>query len=167
VPVYLINQVLISEQFVPLVGINIRTVGNISTRIEFKKSRNLALNMSNAQVTETNNNDVTIDFGYTKTGFKLPWRFQGRTLTLENDLTVRISASIRDSRTVQRKIDGEDVITNGSRTFQMRPTFTYKLSNQLDLSMYFERNVTTPKVLSSFRRATSAFGIQLRFGLAQ
>ncbi|MEQ9405430.1 MAG: cell surface protein SprA [Cyclobacteriaceae bacterium] len=167
VPVYLINQVLISEQFVPLIGINVRTTDNISARIEFKKSRNLALNMSNAQVTETNNNDVTVDFGYTKTGFKLPWRFQGRTITLENDLTIRISASVRDSRTVQRKIEDEDIITNGSRTFQMRPTFTYKLSNQLDLSMYFERNVTNPKVLSSFKRATSAFGIQLRFGLAQ
>lgn len=167
VPVYLINQVLISEQFVPLIGINVRTVNNISTRIEFKKSRNLALNMSNAQVTETNNNDVTLDFGYTATGFKLPWRFQGRTISLKNDLTIRVSASIRNSRTVQRKIDDEDVITNGSRTFQMRPTFTYKLSDQLDLSMYFERNVTEPKVLSSFRRSTSAFGIQLRFGLSQ
>jgi len=167
VPVYLINQVLISEQFVPLIGINVRTVNNISTRIEFKKSRNLALNMSNAQVTETNNNDVTLDFGYTATGFKLPWRFQGRTISLKNDLTIRVSASIRNSRTVQRKINDEDVITNGSRTFQMRPTFTYKLSDQLDLSMYFERNVTEPKVLSSFRRSTSAFGIQLRFGLSQ
>lgn len=167
IPVYLINQVMISEQFVPLVGINIRTTNNISARIDFKKSRNLALNMSNAQVTETNNNDFTIDFGYTKTGFKLPWKFQGRTLTLENDLTIRMAASVRDSRTVQRKIEDEDVITNGNRTFQMRPTFTYKLNSQLDLSMYFERNVTDPKVLSSFKRATSAFGVQLRFGLAQ
>ncbi len=166
-PVYVINQVLIAEQFVPLVGINIRTTGNISTRIEFKKSRNLALNMSNAQVTETNNNDISIDFGYTKQGFKLPWKFQGRTITLKHDLTMRMVASVRDSRTVQRKIDDEGVITNGSRTLQMRPTCTYKLSDQLDLTMYFERNVTDPKVLSSFRRATSAFGVQLRFGLAQ
>ena len=167
VPIYVINQVMISEQFVPLIGVNFRTVNNISTRIEFKKSRSLSLNMSNAQVTETNNNDFTIDFGYTKTGFKLPWRFQGRTITLENDMTFRMAASVRDSRTVQRKIEDEDVITNGNRTFQLRPTFTYKLNQQLDLSVYFERNVTDPKVLSSFKRATSAFGVQLRFGLAQ
>ncbi len=167
IPVYVINQALISEQFVPLIGVNFRTNDNVSVRIEYKKSRNLALNMSNAQVTETNNNDFTVDFGYTKTGFKLPWRFQGRTITLENDMSFRVAASVRDSRTVQRKINDEDVITNGSRTFQMRPTFTYKLNDQLDLSVYFERNVTDPKVLSSFRRSTSAFGVQLRFGLAQ
>ncbi|MEQ9007646.1 MAG: cell surface protein SprA, partial [Ekhidna sp.] len=60
VPVYIINQVMISEQFVPLIGFNVRTKNNISTRLEFRKSRNLALNMSNAQVTETVNNDVTL-----------------------------------------------------------------------------------------------------------
>lgn len=166
VPVYIINQVMISEQFVPLIGINMRTVSNISTRMEFRKSRNLALNMSNAQVTETTNNDVTLDFGYTKTGFKIPWRIQGRTITLENDITFRVAASVRDSKTVQRKINDTDVITNGNRTFQLRPQMSYKINNQLDLTMYFERNTTQPKV-GSFRRNTTAFGVQLRFGLAQ
>lgn len=167
VPVYIINQVMISEQFVPLIGFNVRTQNNISTRLEFKKSRNLSLNMSNAQVTETTNNDITLDLGYSKIGFKLPWRWQGRTITLKNDLTMRVAASIRDSKTVQRKIYDKSVITNGNRTYQIRPTITYKINNQLDFTFYFERNVTDPKVLSSYKRATSAFGIQLRFGLAQ
>lgn len=166
-PIYVINQAIISEQFVPLIGINLRTTAGFSSRIELKKSRNLTLNMVNAQVTETNNQDITIDFGYTKTEFKLPWKFQGRTITLDNNLAMRVAASVRDSRTIQRKIDDEDIITNGSRTFQMRPTMTYSLNDQLNLSIYFERNVTNPKVLRSFKTATSAFGIQLRFGLAQ
>lgn len=167
VPVYIINQVMISEQFVPLIGFNIRTKSNISTRLEFRKSRNLALNMSNAQVTETTNNDLTLDFGYSKVGFKLPWRWQGRTLTLKNDLTLRIAGSIRDSKTVQRRINDGSTITNGNLQWQIRPTITYKINNQLDFTFYMERNVTDPKVLSSFKRATTAFGIQLIFGLAQ
>ncbi len=167
VPVYIINQVMISEQFVPLIGFNIRTKNNISTRLEFRKSRNLALNMSNAQITETTNNDITVDIGYSKVGFKLPWRWQGRTLTLENDLTMRVAASVRDSKTVQRRIGERSTITNGNLTWQVRPTVTYKINNQLDFTFYMERNVTDPKVLSSFKRATTAFGVQLRFGLAQ
>lgn len=167
VPVYIINQVMISEQFVPLIGFNVRTKSNISTRLEFRKSRNLALNMSNAQVTETTNNDITLDLGYSKVGFKLPWRWQGRTLTLENDLTMRVAGSIRDSKTVQRRIGERSTITNGNLTWQIRPTVTYKINNQLDFTFYMERNVTDPKVLSSFKRATTAFGVQLIFGLAQ
>ncbi|WP_425390186.1 cell surface protein SprA [Ekhidna sp.] len=167
VPVYIINQVMISEQFVPLIGFNVRTKNNISTRLEFRKSRNLALNMSNAQITETVNNDVTLDIGYSKVGFKLPWKFQGRTITLENDLTMRVAASVRESKTVQRKIFDSSTVTNGNLTWQVRPTITYKINNQLDFTFYMERNVTDPKVLSSYKRATTAFGVQLRFGLAQ
>lgn len=167
VPVYIINQVMVSEQFVPLIGFNIRTKNNISTRLEFRKSRSLALNMSNAQVTETTNNDVTLDIGYSKVGFKLPWRWQGRTMTLKNDLTMRVAGSIRDSKTVQRKINDGSTITNGNLTWQIRPTITYKINNQLDFTFYMERNVTDPKVLSSYKRATTAFGIQLRFSLSQ
>lgn len=167
VPNYIINQVMISEQFAPLFGINFRTKSNISTRLEFKKERNLALNMSNAQITETTNNDVTLDFGYSKVGFKIPWRFQGRTYSLPNNLTMRTAFTIRDSNTIQRKIDGLSLVTNGSFSYQIRPTITYNINQQLDFTMYFERTVTEPKILSSFRRATTAFGFQLRFNLSQ
>ncbi|MEM7297177.1 MAG: cell surface protein SprA, partial [Bacteroidota bacterium] len=148
IPVYIINQVMITEQFVPLIGFNVRTQNNISTRLEFKKSRNLSLNMSNAQIQETTNNDITLDFGFSKVGFKLPWRWQGRTITLQNDLTLRIAASLRDSKTVQRRIFDTSTVTNGNRTWQLRPTVTYKINNQLDFTFYFERNVTTPKALN-------------------
>ncbi len=166
VPVYIINQVSIAEQFSPLMGINIRTKKNLSTRIEYRKERNLSLNMSNAQITEVSNNDITLDFGLTKEDFKLPFKIQGRTIALENDVTLRVSMTIRDSETIQRKLEGENTVTNGNTNFQLRPSFTYKLNDKLDLTMYFERSVTDPKV-SSFRTATTAFGTQLRFGLAQ
>lgn len=166
VPAYVINQVVISEQFAPLIGVNVRTKSNLSTRLEFKKERNLSLNMSNAQVTETTNNDVTFDFGYSKVGFKIPWRFSGRTVTLPNNITFRTSFTIRDSRTIQRKINGESLITNGSFSYQVRPMITYEISNQLNFTMYFDRSVTDPKILSSFKRSTTSFGFQLRFDLS-
>lgn len=167
IPSYIINQVVISEQFVPLIGVNFRTKSNISTRLEFKKERNLSLNMANAQVTETSNSDVTLDFGYSKTGFKIPWRFSGRTRTLPNNLTFRTAFTIRDSNTIQRKINGESQITQGSYSFQIRPTATYEISNQLTFTFYFDRSVTNPKVGRNFRRATTAFGFQLRFNLSE
>ena len=166
IPVYIINQVSIAEQFSPFLGLNIRTKKNLSTRIEYKKERNLSLNMSNAQITEVSNNDITLDFGLTKEDFKLPFKIQGRTIALENDVTIRVSLTIRDSETIQRKLEGENTVTNGSTNFQFRPSLSYKLNDKLDLTMYFERSVTDPKI-SSFRTATTAFGTQLRFGLSQ
>ncbi|MFY0601025.1 MAG: cell surface protein SprA [Cyclobacteriaceae bacterium] len=166
VPVYIVNQVTISEQFSPLIGINVRTKNNITTRMEYKKERNLSLNMSNAQITETLNNDFTFDFGFTKSDFKLPFKIKGRTVGLENDVTFRMAMTIRDATTIQRKLEGENKVTNGNTSFQFRPAMTYKLNDQLDLTAYFDRSVNEPKI-SAFKTATTAFGFQLRFSLAQ
>ena len=166
VPVYLINQVSIAEQFAPLIGVNIRTKSNLTARFDYKQDRNLSLNLSNAQVTETTNKDFSFDFGYTKDNLKLPFKVQGRTITIENDVTFRLNLTYRDSKTVQRKINDEDKVTNGNENFQMRPQIAYKINNQLDLTAYFERSITNPRV-GSFRRATTAFGFQLRFNLTQ
>ena len=166
-PVYIINQVMISEQFVPLIGFNVRMQNNISTRLEFRKSRNLSLQLSNAQVTETINNDVTLDFGYSKVGWKLPFRWQGRTVTLKNDITFRVAGSIRDQKTIQRTINGDPSIVGGNFSYQFRPTITYKINQQLDFTFYLERNVNEPRFGNAFKRSTTAGGFQLRFGLAQ
>lgn len=165
-PVYNIQQVTIAEQFTPLIGINVRTKTNFTTRFELKRDRNLSLNVSNAQVTETRNNEVSFDLGYVKDKLKLPWKARGRTITIENEVTFRMNMSIRNALTIQRNLEGENTITNGNKNFQMRPTIGYKLNDQLDLTMYFERTITNPQV-GSFRRATTAFGIQTRLSFAQ
>jgi cell surface protein SprA len=166
VPVYIINQVTIIEQFAPLIGFNLRTKDNLNLRVDLKKDRNLSLNLANGQVTEAINNDVSMDIGYTKENLRLPFKVQGRTITIENAITSRVSMTVRDSHTIQRKPNGENIVTNGNRNFQIRPTLGYKLNKSLDVTLYFERSITNPLV-GSFRRATTAFGGQIRFNLAQ
>lgn len=167
IPVYVMSQVLISERFAPLIGINIRTKSRVTARIEYKKERNMALNLSNSQITELKSNDLTLDYGMTKSGYKLPFKVQGRTITLENDITFRIAFTIRDTKTLQRFIDEEPKVTAGNINYQIRPTVSYMLNEQLNLQFYFERNLNQPQISNSFKRATTAFGIQLRFSLAQ
>lgn len=167
IPVYLMSQVLIQEEFAPLIGINFRTKGRFTARIEYRKKRDLALNFSNAQVTELKSNDLTIDLGYTKSGMRLPFKSQGRIITLENDISFKMTFTIRDTKTIQRKIDDISTPTNGNINLQFRPQVSYVLSDKLNLNLYFERSVNTPLVSSSYKRATTAAGVQIRFSLAQ
>ena len=46
VPLYVITDVTISERFAPLVGLNIRTKTRLTARVEYRKERNLALQLS-------------------------------------------------------------------------------------------------------------------------
>jgi cell surface protein SprA len=167
VPVYVISQVLISEQFAPLIGINVRTKSRLTARAEYKTKRDLALNISNAQVTELNSKDITCEIGFTKNNMKLPFKSQGRTIVLKNDVTFRLNISISDNKTIQRKIDDLSTVTNGNINFQLRPNISYVVNQKLTVQGYFERTVNEPLVTNSYPRSTTRFGIQVRFSLAQ
>lgn len=167
VPIYVISQVLITEQFQPLIGVNLRTKNRLTARAEYKTKRELALNVSNAQITEVSSKDISMELGYTKNNMKLPIKSQGRTIVLKNDVTFRMNMTVSNQSTIQRKIEELNVLTNGNINFQLRPNISYVVNQKLNVQAYFERTINDPQVSNSFRRATTRFGIQVRFSLAQ
>lgn len=167
VPIYVISQVMISESFAPLIGINFRTKSKLGIRFDYKTKRDLSLNLSNAQVTELNSKDWTMELNYSKNNLKLPFKEQGRVITLKNEITFRLSMSVTNNRTIQRKIEDVNTITNGNINFQLRPNIAYVVNQKLNVQFYVERNVNEPLVSNSFRRSTTRGGIKILFNLAQ
>jgi cell surface protein SprA len=166
-PIYVINMVTISEQFAPLIGVNVRTKSRLTARAEYKTKRDLMLNISNAEVSEQNNKDVSFELGYTKNNVTLPFKSQGRTIVLKNDVTFRLNFSVTNGKTIQRKIDRPATMVSGNINYQLRPNISYVVNQKLTLQAYFERTVNTPVVTTSYKRAVTRFGIQVRFSLAQ
>ncbi len=166
-PVYVISQVLISEQFAPLIGVNVRTKNRVTANLQYKTKRDLSLNISNAQITELSSKDLSFELGFTKNNMKLPFKNQGRLIVLKNDLTFRLNMTFSDTKTIQRKIDELNIITNGNINWQIRPNISYVVNQKLNLQLYYERTVNEPLVSNSYRRATTRFGVQVRFSLAQ
>jgi len=167
VPFYIINQVRIIERFAPLFGISIRTKNNLNARVDYKRDRNVMLNLSNSQVNELRNSDFTIDFGYSKEKLRLPIKYQGNTIILDNDIEFRLNFTIRNTKTVQRKIDEESVITNGNYNFQLRPNINYSINDRMNLIIYYDRIINRPTVSNSFPRYSTSFGARLRLSLNQ
>jgi cell surface protein SprA len=167
IPVYVISQVMISETFAPLIGINVRTKNKMTARFEYKTKRDLSMNISNAQVTELNNRDWSFELGYTKNNMKLPFRDQGRVLTLKNDVTFKVNVSVNNSLTIQRKIEDTNTITNGNLNLQIRPNVSYVINQKLNLQIYYDRNVNQPHVSNSYPRTTTRFGAKIMYNLAQ
>ncbi len=167
IPVYIFNQVVISERFAPLVGIDVLTKSRMNISFEYNTERNIGLNFSNAQVTEQSSHDFRFDLGYTKSGVKIPFKIQGQQEVLNNDLEIRVSTSIVDTQTLQRKIEEGSTVTNGNLNLQIRPTVGYIINQNLKVSLYFDRTVNDPKITTAYRRSSTAFGGQLRFNLGQ
>jgi cell surface protein SprA len=164
---FLMNQVIIQERYAPLIGISIRTKSRITASVDYKKLRTLGLNMSNSQITELNSSDLAVSFGFTKANMKLPFKVKGSVITLKNDLTFKFNFTLRDTKTIQRNIDEVNTVTAGNVNFQLRPQLGYVLNERLNLNLYFERNINTPRITSSYPRSTTQFGAQVRFSLAQ
>jgi cell surface protein SprA len=159
--------VLISEAFAPLIGINVRTKNRITANFQYKTKRDLSLNIPNAQITELNTKDISLELGFTKNNMKLPFKSQGRLIVLKNDLTFRLNTSVANTKTIQRKIDELNTVTNGSINVQIRPNVSYVVNQKLNVQIYFERTINDPLVSNSYRRETTRFGAQVRFSLAQ
>jgi cell surface protein SprA len=166
-PIYVISQVLISEQFSPLIGINIRTKNRLTIRADYKTKRELSLFVSNAQITELNSKDVSVEVGYTKNNFRLPFKTKGRTIVLKNDVTFRLNVTVANTKTIQRSIELPNRLTSGNINFQLRPNVSYIVNQKLSIQLYYEHTVNDPVVSNAFRRSTTRFGAQVRFSLAQ
>lgn len=173
---YLISQVSIMERFTPLIGIDIKTKKQTNIRFDYKRSRNLALLISNHQLTEDINKDYALNVGFAKKGIKLPFKTKdGSVVTLQNDLQFRMAVTVRDSRTTQRSIvmneEGdlfaENTITAGRLSFKLSPSMTYTVNDKVFLTAYVDRSIEEPRISTRPKTASTAGGIQLRFSLAQ
>ena len=192
-PLFQISQVTIRESFAPLIGVNLKTKSNLTGRLDYKRNRDLTLQPSSSQLTEVRNNDISFDFGFVKSEMKLPFRSKGTVITLENDVNFKMTVTVRETRTVQRRIEldsvgGADIsdpnviklegrpgtleiktpqTTNGNINIQLRPQLSYTASKSINLTMYFNREIFNPLTQGSNPRRTSAFGVQVRWSLSQ
>lgn len=167
IPVYVISQVLLSEQFAPLIGISIRTKSKLTAKVEYKMKRDLSLNVSNAQITEVNAKDWSVEVGFTKNNMKMPIKDHGRIITMKNDVNFRLNVSVTNNVTIQRKINDVNAITNGNINIQVRPNISYAVNNKLNVQFYVDYNENDPLVSNSYRRTTTRVGTKIVFNLAQ
>lgn len=167
VPVFLARQVIMSESFSPLLGIDLRTKSNWNLNVNYSKERNFALNLANIQITEQTNNALQITAGFAKTGVHIPFRINGRKEKLPNELRFNMTLTVNDREVVQRRVEEEAIITDGIRIFRLSPTLDYNINTALQVSLYFDRNINEPKVSTSFLNARTTFGGRVTFSLSQ
>ncbi|MHA8066793.1 cell surface protein SprA [Aquirufa sp. ROCK2-A2] len=166
IPVYVMSTISFTERFSPLIGINAITKSRVSLRVEYNQDRNVGLNLANSQVAELSNKDVTFSIGFTKANMLIPIKINGKALRLPNDFRFNVNLTIRDTRTLQRKLDAETIITQGFINFQFRPQISYAVSNKLTVTAYFDKMFNNPLVSNSFYRSTIAGGFQIRYSIS-
>jgi len=167
VPIYVISGVTLQESFAPLIGFNAITKSKISFKLSYGRTRMLNLSLTNSQLTENITNNVQLGIGFVKSNLAVPkFLTRGKKLNLKNELNCQLNMTINDMVTYQRSLSENATVTAGNTNFQLKPTVSYKITQRVTMMVYFERTINSPKISSSYRRATTAFGVQLRFTLS-
>ena len=164
-PEYIISQVTITEQFSPLVNLDMTWKNSLLTRVELRKDRNVTLSTSNGQITEIGNLEYIIGTGYTIKDLKMPFEVRGS--AIKSDLTLRADFSIRDSKTIIRKIvENETQTTAGQRVYSLKVTGDYVLTKALTLRLFYDWVANRPAISNSFPTSNINAGFSLRFTLS-
>ena len=155
----------ILEQFAPLLGVDMTLKNEIMVKLEIKKDRNIALSLTNNQITEIKGSEFVLGSGYTWRKLQLPFKIGGKNIE-PSDLRLRLDVSVRDNKTITRKIiENQNQATAGQRMVSIKFSGDYNLSKQLMVRLYFDRIVNTPFVSTSFPTANTNAGFALRFQL--
>lgn len=167
-PLYAIPNIVLNESFSPLIGIDMTFKNNIQARFDYKKSRTLTMNFYDYQLVEMNTEQFTFGASYKIRGLKLPIKFRGKRIRLDNDLNFRFDFSYRDNITVNHRIDaGLPQITNGSTTYTIQPSIDYVISQRMNIRIFVDYNKTIPKISTGFPTTRTRGGVTLRFTLGQ
>ncbi|MFT5724253.1 MAG: cell surface protein SprA [Bacteroidia bacterium] len=154
------------ERMTPVLGIDVTMKNGLTLKLAHKRDRNITLFMNTFQMIEQRNMEWVIGAGFVTKGIKLPIKYRGSKIYLENNLNFRFDLSIRDGVTVRRDIElGTNTAQAGNRIFSIKPNIDYKINDNTNLRMFYNRTLTEPKNSQSFRSAITDFGISIRYTL--
>ncbi|WP_238381802.1 T9SS outer membrane translocon Sov/SprA [Mucilaginibacter pedocola] len=160
-PFFQMTQVSIFEQFVPLLGVDVRFKNSMTANMEFRKTRTLALSLLNSQLAQQSENIIVFGFGYRPKNFRMPFGLlAGKT---NNDVNFKLDVAIRDNKTLIYRADVQDAeVSSGAKNITMRPSIDYVINQRFNLNIFYDSNITKPYTSQTFNTSFTNFGLNLK-----
>lgn len=163
IPYFQVPNLTITEQFGPLLGVDVAFRNSLTIRIQFNKSRTLSMSMLDYQVSETKSTEVVFGGGYRLNGLTLPFTVFG-TNRLKNDINIRMDLGYRSDLTTNSYLaQNVNIATRGQNVLTISPSIDYIINDNLQLRVFYDRRQTIPAISTSYPITTTRAGITLRF----
>lgn len=168
IPSQEINVVTVNEQFSPLINVDMNWKSSLTTRFEWRKQRTVSLNLTSNQVADARINELVVGAGYRFDDVQITLRTGGGQKVLKSDLNLRLDLSVRDNKTLARKlIENVNQPVVGQKVFQIGATADYVLSDRFNLQIFADHTMNDPFVANTFPTSNTNFGFSLKFTLVQ
>lgn len=166
IPEYEIGTAVLEEKFAPLLGIDISWINMLSTKLEYRRSRQITLGFANRQITELYRKEYIIGLGYKFAKLPFNIRTSSGSKNTSSDLDLRTDFVIDDDKTVLREIEElYNQISAGQKAYSLRTTADYQLTQRFKLRFYYNHQINTPLISTSYRTSNIKFGFSITMSL--
>lgn len=166
---YDISSVTLTENFSPLIGLNMTMKNSLSAKVEYRKQRNISLNVNSVQITEGHTDEFVIGAGYTIKDLNFITKNRdGGQKKVSNDLKLNVDVSYKDIKTLLRKVEeGITQASSGNKVFGIKISADYVLSQKINLQLFYDHQGTTPLISSSYPIKADNVGINIKLMLTR
>ena len=166
---YDISNVTLTEAFSPLIGLNMTMKNSLSFKTEFRKQRNLALNVTSVQLTEGHTNEFVVGAGYTIKNLNfITKKKDGGQKKVSNDLKLQVDVSYKDVKMLLRKVEeGITQASSGNKVLAIKISADYVLSQKINLQLFYDHQGTTPLISSSYPVKADNVGLNIKLMLTR
>jgi cell surface protein SprA len=166
---YDISSVTLTENFSPLIGLNMTMKNSLSAKFEYRKQRNISLNVNSVQITEGHTDEFVIGAGYTIKDLNFIAKTRdGGQKKVSNDLKINVDVSYKDVKTLLRKVEEElTQASSGNKVLGIKISADYVLSQKINLQLFYDHQGTTPLISSSYPVKADNVGINIKLMLTR
>lgn len=166
---YDISSVNLTENFSPLIGLNMTMKNSLSAKVEYRKQRNISLNVNSVQITEGHTDEFVIGAGYTIKDLNFITKNRdGGQKKVSNDLKINVDVSYKDIKTLLRKVEeGITQASSGNKVLGIKISADYVLSQKINLQLFYDHQGTTPLISSSYPIKADNVGINIKLMLTR
>ncbi|WP_420402151.1 cell surface protein SprA [Flagellimonas sp.] len=163
-PENIINNVVLTDQFNPLLRVDFEMKNSFSFLAEVETDRVLTLSFDNNLMTEINGKKYTLGLGYRFKDVKFVTNIGGERTRLKGDLNLKGDLSIRDNITIIRNLDiDNNQITSGQKLVSFKFSADYALSKSLNALFFYDHSFSKFAVSTAFPQTTINAGFTLRY----
>ena len=163
-PELILNNVVLTDQFNPLMRVDFEMKNSISVLAEVRTDRALSLSFDNNLMTEINGKEYTVGLGYRVKDVQFVTNIGGNKTRLKGDLNLKADVTLRDNITIIRNLDiDNNQITSGQNLLSMKFTADYALSKNLNALFFYDHSFSQFAVSTAFPQTTINTGFTLRY----
>ena len=163
-PDYIFNNLVLNDEFNPLVRIDFESKNNLSMLFEMKMDRALSMSFDNNLLTEIQGKEFTLGVGYRIKDVQFVTNIGGAKQRLKSDLNIKADLSLRDNYTLIRNLELDNTqVSAGQYFLSAKLRAEYALSQNLNALFFYDFTFSKYAVSTAFPQSLINTGISLRY----